>query len=91
MLPIAKEAGYDFTAEELKSAEKELAVEKGISEEELENVCGGTVTKCFLLGLSDGDDMAVCVWKGIGAAGIESGFGITICSGLGLGIGVAED
>ena len=33
-LPIAKEAGFDFTAEELKAAERELVEEKGISEEE---------------------------------------------------------
>lgn len=48
-LPIAKEAGFDFTAEELKAAERELVEEKGISEEELENVSGGAGF-CILIG-----------------------------------------
>ena len=48
-LPIAKEAGFDFTAEELKAAERELVEEKGISEEELENVSGGAGF-CFFIG-----------------------------------------
>ena len=85
LLPIAKEAGYDFTAQELKAAEKELAVEKGISEEELENVCGGTPTECFLIGGSKGGDVQVCYVKGIGAAGVSYGGGIAICWYVGIG------
>ena len=52
-LPIAKEAGFDFTAEELKAAERELVEEKGISEEELENVSGGGGLCIFIGGGSD--------------------------------------
>ena len=41
VLPIAKEAGYEFTMDEYRAVQRDAMVEKGISEEELENVSGG--------------------------------------------------
>lgn len=43
VLPLAKETGLEFTEEELKEYERSKITEKGISEEELENVSGGTL------------------------------------------------
>lgn len=43
VIPVAKEAGYEFTTGEYKESQREVMLEKGISEEELENVSGGTL------------------------------------------------
>lgn len=48
-ITVAKEAGFDFTVQELKDGEQEISCEKGISEEELENVSGG-VNGCYFIG-----------------------------------------
>ena len=75
-LPIAKEAGFDFTAEELKAAEREQMEEKGISEEELENVSGGFGMCLFVgfstnvsaAGMTDGEDIMghACAYVSVG-------------------------
>ena len=91
LLPIAKEAGYDFTAQELKAAEREMAEEKGISEEELENVSGGVSTFCPFIGVSNGADVGAGVFKGISTADTEIVFGIYICAWVGMGIGLGLD
>ena len=88
LLPVAKEAGYDFTAEELKAVEREQAEEKGIREEELENVSGGS-GGCFIIGLGSG--ASVCVRAGV-QADISSGVntnaaGDYICAFVGVGFG----
>lgn len=76
-LPIAKEAGFDFTAEELKAAERELVEEKGISEEELENVSGGGGF-CFFIG--GGNDCSADARAGGGVIAAHA------CAYFGLGI-----
>ena len=89
VLPIAKEAGYEFTMSEYKNAQREAMAEKGISEEELENVSGGWsvcwgvgissswFSFCFTLGY-DGETDGV---KGLGA-------GANVCLYVGLGTGI---
>ena len=52
IIPAAKEAGYEFTVEELKSVEKERAEEGAVSEEEMELVGGGLDGVCVLIGSS---------------------------------------
>ena len=68
LIPVAKEAGYDFTVEEICRFEREKAVERGISEEELENVSGGTLKRfawdgsgSFPISGTDGTAMAIPV------------------------------
>ena len=89
LLPIAKEAGYDFTAEELKAAERELAQEKGISEEELENVSGGWKGFCPFIGVSKGGLAEACVGSGVGTSDSES-LGAYACWYIGIGIGATR-
>ena len=74
ILPIAKEAGFDFTAEELLEAAAGAAKKEDgeISEDELEAVAGGTAV-CVILGFgtgSGGDSCGgggICKYVGIGA------------------------
>lgn len=66
VLPIAKEAGYEFTMSEYKDAQRDAIKEKAISEEELENVSGGSAF-CLLLGFGDSDSVNVhCIGVGYG-------------------------
>lgn len=86
LFPIAKEAGYEFTAEELKEAEKELLAEKGISEEELENVSGG-ILGCFVIGTSDGAKAIACMGSGLGSSNTSLALGAAVCFYIGIGWG----
>ena len=79
IIPIAKEAGFDFTNEELKKAEMEMAKEKGISEEELENVSGGGGF-CLLIG--GGSECSADIRSGGGTAAFHA------CAYVGVGIDV---
>ena len=55
VLPVAREAGYDFTLEELNELEKCMQAEGELAEEELESVAGGMVWGvCFFIGLGAG-------------------------------------
>ena len=88
ILKTAKEAGYDFTVEELRTFERETAISHGINEEELENVSGGGGA-CLALGLGAG--VSACVYWG-GQADISSGVngdatGIHVCVFIGFGMG----
>ena len=76
-LPIAKEAGFDFTAEELKAAEREVAEVKGISEEDLENVSGGWGFCVLIGGGTDVSADGVC-----GTCGVAG----HACAYLGVGL-----
>ena len=49
LLPIAKEAGFDFTAEELLGFENAAVSEGEFTEDELEAVAGGAAF-CFFIG-----------------------------------------
>lgn len=73
LLPIAKETGYEFTVSEYRAAQREAMAEKGISEEELENVSGGGPSKggCMLIGgyngsATDLDCFSLCYYLGVG-------------------------
>jgi len=50
LLPIAKEAGFDFTVEELLEFENAAAPEGEFTEDELETVAGGAAY-CFFIGI----------------------------------------
>ena len=56
LIPAAKAAGYDFTAEELKEFDKGMRPEGELDESELESVAGGlTWGVCVMFGLGGGD------------------------------------
>ena len=86
VVPIAKEAGYEFSAEEAYIYERKQAVEEGISEEELENVSGGW-SGC--LGIGASSDFAICAE--IGVDNFDSthadGGGLFVCFYVGIGLG----
>ena len=94
VLPIAKEAGFEFTVSEYHIVQREAMAEKGISEEELENVSGGGF--CFLIGF--GNSGGICALIGScsetnangivdGEVTVTAGVGGTVCSSIGFGIG----
>ena len=85
VLPIAKEAGYEFTMSEYRAAQRDVMAEKGISEEELENVSGGGA--CFIIGF--GNATCACIMDGVVAKTSEktSGIGFSGCEGIGFGFG----
>ena len=92
VLTIAKEAGYEFTMSEYKDAQCDAMAEKGMSEEELENVSGGW-SVCVGAGVSS-SWFAVCILVG-GDTSLNpegenkggGGVGVEACIYLGLGIG----
>ena len=93
VLPIAKEAGYDFTAEEVLAVDKENALQQNISEEELENVSGGW-SGCWGIGAVDG--WSFCCIIGTDAEDADSvsggiGGGFEWCFYIGIGTGLTLD
>ena len=71
LIPVAEEAGYAFTMEELKEFEKGMRPEGELDEDELEAVAGGlTWGICVMAGLGGGD---MCFIVG-GTACIVVGF-----------------
>ena len=91
VLPIAKEVGYEFTVSEYRAIQRDVMAEKGMSEEELENVSGGGF--CFLLGF--GKYVGACALIGCSDATdddvvketLTAGVGVTVCSSIGVGFG----
>ena len=85
VLPIAKEVGYDFTISEYRAIQRDVMAEKGISEEELENVSGGgDLALCLVFGLATeggklGDAAGACLNSGVGTGDISDGFGACVC------------
>ena len=60
MIPVAEEAGYAFTLEELKEIEKGMRPEGEVDEDELESVAGGSNWGvCVLLGVGGGSSCIV--------------------------------
>ena len=60
LIPVAKEAGYGFTLEDLKDFEKGMRPQGELDEEELESVAGGTtIAVCMMLGVGGGDQCTV--------------------------------
>ena len=64
VLPIAKEAGFDFTAEEMLEAETAVNSEGEFTEDELEAVAGGGW--CLILGFGERDCKTICKYVGVG-------------------------
>ena len=79
VLPIAKEAGYDFTISEYKNAQRDVIAEKGISEEELENVSGGW-SVCWGVGISN-SPFSMCF-----TGGADCDFTSREAEGMGAGV-----
>ena len=70
VLPIAKEAGFDFTAEEMvEYTDFAIGEDTEISEDELEAVAGG-VAVCLAIGFGNGNSMdkgaGMCKYIGLG-------------------------
>ena len=87
LIPVAKEAGYDITVEDIRTYEREKAADKGISEEELENVSGGS-GYCEFLGFGTGGGVCLAVGaNGDTEDGYETGYGIYVCCFVGIGGG----
>ena len=72
LIPAAKAAGYDFTAEELKEFDKGMRPEGELDESELESVAGGV------------EDWGLCVLAGIGWGTMCAVIGITVCVVAGI-------
>ena len=86
LLPIAKEAGYEFTMSEYQEVQRDAMAEEGISEEELENVSGGW-SGCLGIGVSS--DLAICTFIGSDdkeTSNIDGG-GLLMCFFVGIGLG----
>ena len=77
LLPVAKEAGYEFTLEELKALEKSMRPEGELSENELEDVAGGGGF-CLIIGGGTQGGTPITGADHVGAG---------ICSGIGIGFG----
>ena len=77
LLPVAKEAGYEFTLEELKKFAKSMWPEGELDEAELEAVAGGGGF-CLILGFGSQEDTLVSESNHVGAG---------TCSGVGIGFG----
>ena len=80
LLPVAEEAGYAFTLDELKEFEKEAQAERELDEAELESVAGGAT-------------WGVCIFVGVGWGGweVDDGMGcrvlgVTVCIAVGAGL-----
>ena len=89
VLPIAKEVGYEFTVSEYHIVQREAMAEKGISEEELENVSGGWGA-CWGVGISS-SWFSFCFTLGYDGEtdGVEGlGAGANVCMYVGLGTGI---
>ena len=72
LIPVAEEAGYAFTLEEMKAFEKGMRPEGELGEDELESVAGGV------------EDWGVCVLAGIGWGTMCAVIGITVCVVAGI-------
>ena len=80
ILPVAKEAGFEFTTEEwlevAKEAEEKQKRTGELSDDELDAVAGGWAG-CFIIGVTDGevfgctaDGIGFCEYVGVGLMGI---------------------
>lgn len=82
ILPIAAEAGFPFTVEEMEVFEKEQIAAMQMSEDELEQVAGGVSAK-----FSWGAGAQVCGHVGAGVGGTirdEDALEMTICGVVGV-------
>ena len=92
VLPIAKEVGYEFTVSEYHIVQREAMAEKGISEEELENVSGGAANYCFIVGFGNDKAATACFGNGESTSTEDhGGFGASACCYIGLGFGTMGD
>lgn len=84
LLPVAKEAGYTATFEELEEYLGSLSASAGddLSEDELAQVAGG---KPDVTG--GGVGALGCIFAGVGAGAIGTSKGVGACLVIGLGLG----
>lgn len=92
LIPVAKEAGYEFTISDMCLYEKEQLVKQGVSEEELENITGGKSDGgfCAVIGCCSGFDLGICIiWGGVASDMTEGmvGIGAYLCWNVGIGLG----
>ena len=95
VLPIAKEAGFEFTDSEYRAIQRDVMAEKGISEEELENVSGGGLCLCIGFGKYLGGCVLIGGCEEIldyndnadDEGTLTAGVGFTECSSIGFGFG----
>ena len=66
LLPVAKEAGFDFTIDELKAYEQEQLAAMKLSEDELAQVAGGKRTPVKCNKLKGRCGAAACYYVGVG-------------------------
>ena len=66
LLSVAKEAGFDFTSEELLEFEKTAAADGEFSEDELEAVSGGAICMFIGFGQNTKNGTAYCKYVGVG-------------------------
>ena len=91
VLPIAKEAGFEFTDSEYRAIQRDVVAEKGISEEELENVSGGGF--CFLIGFGNYAGFCALIGSCVETDNADdegtltASVGFTGCSSIGVGLG----
>ncbi len=97
LIPVAKEAGYTFTMEELEEFEKDMCTDRELDEDELEAIAGGVYASCIIIGISDtdiafaqGNQKIVRDYNeyGISTDRIESG--ALACWFIGVGLGWTE-
>ena len=75
LLPVAEEAGYAFTLEELKEFESSMQAEGELAEDELEAIAAGGVKTwgaCMVVGVAGGTScivlgVGICLIAGAGA------------------------
>ena len=78
LLPVAEEAGYAFTLEELKEIEEGMRPEGEVDEDELEAVAGGVIWGvCVMVGIGGGD----CFFLGAGLCVVGGWDGVIYANG----------
>jgi hypothetical protein len=87
LLPIAKEAGLEFSFEELKTFEENQIenIDETLSEDELAVVAGGSRKKRKFLTTKDGLGVTACMYLGVGIGSVKGPDGkrLSFCLGLG--------
>ena len=81
IIPLAKEIGLPFTLEELKEYEQEQMKNMTLSEDELDQVAGGSKTKVYREGTSGG--LNACAFLGVGFGQTRKNGKYAVCFLLG--------
>jgi hypothetical protein len=81
VIPLAQEVGLPFTLEELKEYEQEQLKEMNLSEDELDQVAGGSKTKVYRKGTSSG--LNACAYLGVGLGQTRKNGKYAVCFFIG--------